>query len=80
MGLLSFLKGLLNKQKTESSKTEAQIKVSPVVTPDPVVVDTEISSENPAFFKTIESQPKPERKKRTPKAEKTIKIEKKVKK
>lgn len=70
MGLLSFLKGLFAKSSAQEQKVEEKIEVTPVVTPDPVVVDTE----------SAEAAIKPEKKKRAPKAEKQIKIEKKVKK
>lgn len=72
MGLLSFFKGLFNKQNAQGSNAPEQIKVAPVVTPDPVVVDNE----------QIAEAEKPV-KKRGPKsasktvAKKTISIEKK---
>lgn len=68
MGLLSFFKGLLKKENAKVSNTEEQIKVAPVVTPDPVVVDTETVTENLTV----------EKKKRAPKAPKELKIEKKT--
>jgi len=69
MGLLSFLKGLLGKSGSQELKAKEKIEVTPVVTPDPVVVDTE----------SAEEATKPEKRKRAPKAEKQIKIEKKAK-
>jgi hypothetical protein len=65
MALLSFLKSLFSKKETLVSETQV---APPVVTPDPVVVDTETASE----VGTIE------KKKRAPKAEKQITIEKKT--
>lgn len=68
MGLLSFFKGLLNKSVAQESKTSEQIKVAPVVTPDPVVVDTETATEIS----------KPERKKKAPKVTEQPTTEKKT--
>ena len=72
MGLLSFFKGLFNKENAQGSNSSEQIKVAPVVTPDPVVVDNEQITEAEKPIK-----------KRGPKAtsktvaKKTISIEKK---
>lgn len=68
MGLLSFFKGLFSKTDAQESIVEPQIKVAPVVTPDPVVVDTETATEIS----------KPERKKRAPKVTEQPATEKKT--